>query len=67
MKWEQIETAPKDGTKILLVVRNMIVEAYWGVNDGDYNNPAWCAVYGMLNVWGVDAKHWAHKPKTPID
>jgi hypothetical protein len=30
MDWQPIETAPKDGTRILLFIEDQAIEGYWG-------------------------------------
>ncbi len=67
MKWKSIDTANKDGSNILLLVGEVVVEARWGVSNGDYNNPTWCAVYGRACIFEPNATHWMPKPTEPID
>jgi hypothetical protein len=62
MDWKLIETAPKDGTQILLLVDGVTVQASWGVgDDGDYNNPCWNPTYTGA-IWDDDATHWMPLP-----
>ncbi len=57
MNWQPIETAPKDGTEILLT-------------DGHYKRTGWYAK--RIGVWSMDAAvslamptHWAPLPAPP--
>lgn len=58
-QWQPIETAPKDGTEILLFDRGQICHGYWG---GDFHNT-------FLMVRGVGfadgATHWMPLPSAP--
>jgi hypothetical protein len=63
--WQPIETAPKDGSEVLLYVRgvsgydhNTTVSAFWGEIDWKDNAHAGCTVYG-------DITHWMPLPDPP--
>ena len=48
--WQPIETAPKDRTKIdiLLNGKSRIPEVYWGMFDG-YQAPIWSWIDGLVS------------------
>lgn len=77
-EWQPIETAPKDGTLVLLLDGRMVVAGCWNAafNDG------WCFWdgYGVssdddeanvveLNSWipGFGPSHWMPLPSPPIN
>lgn len=71
MNWQPIETAPKDGTRILLFVGgSMIVVGQW---DSDRNaakpKPYWDNdlryVFGKTHARSVPITHWMPLPKPP--
>lgn len=45
MKWQDISTAPKDGTHVLLCVESYIIEGWWEVNH-EYWDVATLPVHG---------------------
>ncbi len=64
MNWEPIETAPKDGTHILLYIEGIVIEGF-------YNNGGWqggslsehgCGCCGSPND---DPTHWMPLPDKP--
>ena len=66
--WQPIETAPKDGTKLLLVWREksprslpFVIEGQWHVaRDGD---EFWWSPSPMR--WAVEPTHWMPLPDLP--
>ena len=76
MNWQPIETAPKDGTVILIHVekwRDSVWAAYWyGANTqsfGDRDYP-WVVLdpseHEQLNAWTADrVTHWMPLPPPP--
>lgn len=71
MEWQPIETAPKDGTEVLLFTaipptgllaypEPQIVSGYFDVVDDE-----WCAT--VANVFGpfVEPTHWMPLPEAP--
>ena len=60
-KWQPIETAPKDGTKVLIFVmgKNVMQASYSRCNE--YWIDCWCS-----NMSGVySPTHWQPLPKPP--
>lgn len=57
-QWQPIETAPKDGTKILIFAEGVVTEAHY---DIDYWKPIWLDVHGCGCCGGDNPKptHWA--------
>ena len=67
--WQDISTAPKDGTPILLYDDRVVV-GWWGAVDPD--GEAWKFLDTVcegdhLNwwVWGYGPSHWQPLPKPP--
>jgi hypothetical protein len=75
MNWQKIETAPKDGTAILLYCgdgRDRVSTAYWSKNSGYGNGPPdWqlCMPGGYAETDDLPVKptHWMPLPPPPID
>lgn len=73
MEWQPIETAPKDGTNILISDGSSITTAYWTDEEEDYDwieDPTQKIVYeeGWMTSdfdVGDDATHWMHLPRPP--
>jgi hypothetical protein len=65
--WQPIDTAPKDGTWILIYKEYTAIEWYDVVlwREDDYGNGTWVEV-GDLNESCADPSHWAplHHPST---
>ena len=70
LEWQPIETAPKDGTRLILLRGKGVVCGYW--NDDKYiqkSQPYWS--HDQERIWGVrDAKtnqptHWMPLPAPP--
>lgn len=70
-EWKPIETAPRDGSSVLLLSDYVFVEdgpnaiwmGYWPVND----KKQWC----FLSSWDceplTEATHWMPLPEPPSD
>lgn len=76
MKWQPIDTAPKDGEKILLYVPNIKFPQYSKISIGKWDNdkyvkkprPYWD--YGELRVTDMRNKqptHWMPLPEPPVE
>lgn len=70
MKWQPIETAPKDGTDILCSFSGAVSIAFWDVKAPDeyyYNQrsktPQWLSHEG--SYLGEEPTHWMPLPKPP--
>jgi len=60
-EWQPIETAPRDGKRLLLRLTNGEVFSGWGTElDGFYKFHADGSDIGWIN-----AKHWMHLPPDP--
>lgn len=55
MEWQPIETAPKDGTVIIVYAPDFFQTAAW--TDEKWTNAA--------NSWLEDVTHWMPLPKPP--
>jgi hypothetical protein len=70
MNWQPIETAPKDGTHILLFIEDQAIEAWW---DDSWDE--WSTAYlsshgcGCCSSSNETPTHWAvlDKPKKEQD
>jgi hypothetical protein len=63
MDWQPIETAPKDGTRVLLLLSNREIFSGWGTErEGFYRYHADGSDIGWLNP-----THWMPIPSAPID
>lgn len=63
MEWQPIETAPKDGTRILAWDGRSIHVAYWGW-DNPANRLAWLG--GHCRIDHIDQPtHWMPLPEPP--
>ena len=69
MKWQPIETAPKDGRRFLAYEKsdeNCVYECWW---EPDYLHDEWgCAVGGWDDDWDLqrDPSHWMPLPAPPV-
>lgn len=81
MEWQPIETAPKDGTRILLLEAGNVYLGLWDSNfgiseiydpeaDQYVNRPAWTD--GTVKSWGYEEQneieqptHWMPLPDPP--
>jgi len=62
MTWQPIETAPKDGSHILLYRRGSQFVGYYGAANSNWyiNTP------GLLTMWPLPT-HWMQLPPHPLD
>jgi len=51
MQWQSIETAPRDGTRILVFCKDHIYIAYWNINACVWND---CDIRQCWTVYDVD-------------
>jgi hypothetical protein len=56
MEWKPIETAPKDGEKVLVSDGVSVDAAYW-----DYDG--WCAPHSSANSLPYEPTIWAPMPR----
>jgi hypothetical protein len=61
MKWQRIETAPKDGTKVLLW-DGMITTGEWCENPHPWNDGKWWIEGGQITG---NPTHWMPLPEKP--
>ncbi|WP_176928754.1 DUF551 domain-containing protein [Variovorax sp. YR634] len=64
-QWQPIETAPKDGTSILLYTSEGIIEGYWSHNDWE-QSPCHATYDGCGGV-AINCRptHWMPLPAPP--
>jgi len=75
MEWQPIETAPKDGTRILIYfpascVRCRGIRVEESVFIGHWHQPGNPQQIGFWTGWGSSrrtATHWMPLPKSPTD
>ena len=65
-KWQPIETAPKDGTQILIWDGNVRIVAEWGDVPGDLRMGWWATNKSYLDS-PYEPTHWAPIPEPPND
>lgn len=71
MTWQPIETAPRDGTKILLITGMGIQIARWFASRGEYG-PGWCVGATIVHptrdaiVNTSTVTHWMPLPEPPV-
>lgn len=66
MEWRPIETAPKDGTPVILYVDDICIEGYWGVVDYDeINRPLCFWTYAGNAELYENPTHWMPLPAGP--
>lgn len=68
-EWQPIETAPKDGTSILVWRRNQVLVAHWDIDKyAKTPRPYW----GAFDVWNKTSNrltpptHWMPMPRPPV-
>ena len=74
MEWQPIETAPKDGTIVLLLVVPKYRRGWRGISSiplpgyaFDGLDFSWVALNHDLAIGGVDATHWMPLPPPPAE
>ena len=61
-EWRPIETAPKDGTQLLLCVGGWRFIGWWGQQYGNLYPPSWCEGERGENL---QPTHWMPLPDAP--
>lgn len=68
MNWQPIETAPKDGTLILILHHGQVYAGVWGKGVKVEDGYSW----GVIDKWGdynammdTAPTHWMPLPETP--
>ena len=69
-EWQPIETAPKDGTEIIILLHGCAVQAVWGcIDSGDFESGQEAAYWWEssfdLDDDGTDPTHWMSLPDLP--
>ena len=71
MDWQPIETAPKDGTSILLLIEDVAIEGYWEVPTYASGKPYWYVPSVSSHGCGCcpsdneEPTHWMPLPAKP--
>lgn len=64
-EWLPIETAPKDGTQVLLYHRRYgTIRGAWR-NTGDEYGECWAGTYMMPGLTEIQPTHWQPLPQPP--
>ena len=74
MEWQPIETAPKDGTEILVWAGSCVVVSWRRLNGIGYPREAWRLVHGAYSSgdegdWSNEVEHpthWMPLPAPPL-
>jgi hypothetical protein len=61
MEWKPIETAPKDGSMIIVLDSGFVREAVWNDIIGRFTGSG-----GNVFNWCDDATHWMPLPAPPL-
>ena len=72
-EWQPIETAPKDGTSVIVYNGKYVTEACWLDQPDDDGHTGWCEsgfcfggiLYDLHNEMDDDPTHWMPLPKPP--
>lgn len=66
MEWQPIETAPKDGTFVLLFTACGCIEGFWSY--GEWEQSVCAASYDMAHAY-IECRptHWMPLPPPPKD
>ena len=71
MEWQSIDTAPKDGTVVLIYDQDTVMCGYWddGLDDeGDYFvEPGWIGYDPHEETTDLSPQYWMPLPKPPIN
>ena len=62
-KWQPIDTAPKDGTDVLVFEDPMMVGAYWDTDPRDEGGQIW-RILGVCEY--LHPTHWMPLPPAPL-
>ena len=62
MEWQPIETAPKDGTSVIIFVDGLQIVAFWGCTGWELNAPLFELFYP--EIYG-EPTHWMPLPAPP--
>ena len=70
--WQPIETAPKDGTRILLLTEHDVLCGSWNGDEYAKNpRPYWdndkSRIMGALHTRKFQPTHWMPLPEPPIN
>lgn len=65
MSWQPIETAPRDGTRVLLAKRNEVlgIGDFWGADRAEGTTDAWF-VHNGAEI--AEPTHWQPLPEPPL-
>ena len=65
-EWQSIETAPKDGTRILTwCPKNDAIVLYYDFIYDNNNEKQWFWKDTAEHMWGHQPSHWIALPKAP--
>lgn len=66
-EWQPIETAPKDGTTVLLLILGVVIEGSWGRNACLFWDVAWLPSHGCgcCTHPNPEPTHWMPLPPPP--
>ena len=65
-EWKPIETAPKDGTRILLATNDYVFEGYW--HQYSPHCDGWWKVSDIENLGNtIYPTHWMPLPEPPTE
>lgn len=62
--WQPIDTAPRDGTDILVADHEAVTSAFWGVHNPDVSPRL--HRYGWVGQVDFAPTHWMPLPKPPL-
>lgn len=73
MKWQPIETAPKDVTSIIGWNGEYVSEMIWTYSEDDEGHSGWCSsgheyggmLYSLHYVYDPEPTHWMPLPEPP--
>ena len=69
MEWQPIETAPKDGTDVLLAYRVTDHDSDFYVSQGYFGDGCWYALNTAITPVQMDNQHpdfWMPLPESPV-
>lgn len=65
-EWQPIETAPKDGTELLLFSAGQIDCGYWSTSVWVASGGAWIIYESRSDTVELSPTHWMPLPEPPI-